>query len=65
MFQSNSFLNTVGEYAFACLSRSDMLLRPTMCNNTLLISTNYSNIVDTKDKRYINQSIDTLQQLIK
>lgn len=49
MFQSDSFINTVGEYAFDCLSRSDMLLRPTLCKHNLLISTNYSSIVVTPD----------------
>lgn len=49
MFQSDSFVNTVGEYAFDCLSRSDMLLRPTLCKHTLLISTNYGDIVVTHE----------------
>lgn len=49
MFQSDSFVNTVGEYAFDCLSRSDMLLRPTLCKHTLLISTNYGDIVVTPE----------------
>ena len=49
MFSSDSFINTVGEYAFDCLSRSDMLLRPTLCKHTLLISTNYGDIVVTPE----------------
>lgn len=49
MFSSDSFINTVGEYAFDCLSRSDMLLRPTLCKHTLLISTNYGEIILTPD----------------
>lgn len=49
MFSSDSFVNTCGEYAFDCLSRSDMLLRPTLCKHTLLISTNYGDIVVTPD----------------
>lgn len=49
MFSSDSFINTVGEYAFDCLSRSDMLLRPTLCKHTLLISTNYDEIILTPD----------------
>ena len=49
MFQTDSFINTTGEYAFDCLNRSDMLLRPTRCNNPLLISTNYGSIVVSLD----------------
>ena len=49
MFSSDSFINTVGEYAFDCLSRSDMLLRPTLCKHTLLITTNYGDIAVTPD----------------
>ena len=49
MFSSDSFINTVGEYAFDCLSRSDMLLRPTLCKHTLLITTNYGDIVVTPE----------------
>ena len=49
MFSSDSFINTVGEYAFDCLNRGDMLLRPTLCKHTLLISTNYGDIVVTSD----------------
>lgn len=49
MFSSDSFINTVGEYAFDCLNRSDMLLRPTLCKHTLLISTNYGKIILTPD----------------
>ncbi len=49
MFSSDSFINTVGEYAFDCLSRSDMLLRPTLSKHTLLINTNYGDIVVTPE----------------
>ena len=49
MFSSDSFVNTCGEYAFDCLIRSDMLLRPTLCKHTLLISTNYGDIVVTPE----------------
>lgn len=49
MFSEYSFVNTVGEYGFDCLTRNDVLLREKVCDNAIEITTQYGNIVVSED----------------
>lgn len=49
MFQKSSFINSVGEYAYDCMNRYDMLLRDETVDQTIKISTQYSDIIVTED----------------
>ena len=48
MIDGLSFINTVGEYAYDCANRNDMLLREVYTNNTMIITTEHDSIVVTK-----------------
>ena len=49
MFIKSSFINTCGEYAYDCCTRSDMLLRDAVCDNAIEINTQYGSIVVSDD----------------
>lgn len=49
MINKGSFINTVGEYAFDCMNRNDMLLREDVCRNAIEITTQYGNIIVSED----------------
>lgn len=49
MFQKSSFINSVGEYAYDCVNRSDMLLRDETSDQTTRISTQYGDLIVTED----------------
>lgn len=49
MFVKNSFINTVGEYAYDCENRYDMLLRDEVCENAIEINTQYGTIIVSTD----------------
>ena len=51
MISTSSFINTVGEHAFDCLTRNDMLLREEVTNNVMVIGTEHGHIVITKDTK--------------
>lgn len=51
MIDGLSFINSVGEYAYDCTNRNDMLLRDVYTNNTMIITTEHDNIVVTKDTK--------------
>lgn len=45
MFIKSSFINTVGEHAYDCCNRCDMLLRDDVSNDSIEINTQYGSIV--------------------
>lgn len=45
MFIKSSFVNTVGEYAYDCDNRYDMLLRVSVSSDSIEINTQYGSIV--------------------
>ena len=49
MFAKYSFINTVGEYAYDCENRSDMLLRDEIAENVIALNTQYGTIVVSGD----------------
>ena len=49
MFVKSSFINSVGEYAYDCENRYDMLLRNDVCDNAIEINTQYATIVVSGD----------------
>lgn len=49
MFQKSSFINSVGEYAYDCMNRYDMLLRDETSDQTIKISTQYGDLIVTED----------------
>lgn len=49
MFQKSSFINTVGEYAYDCMNRYDMLLRDETSDQTIKISTQYGDLIVTEN----------------
>ena len=49
MFQKSSFINTVGEYAYDCMDRYDMLLRDETSDAALILSTQYGDLIVTED----------------
>lgn len=51
MFDKCSFINSVGEYAYDCENRYDMLLRQVLCTHTILIATSYGEIIVTPNTR--------------
>lgn len=51
MFRIDSFINDVGEYAYDCANRNDMLLREELTDKVMIINTNHGNIVVTKDTK--------------
>lgn len=51
MIDGLSFINTVGEYAYDCTNRNDMLLREVYTNNTMIITTEHDSIVVTKNTK--------------
>lgn len=51
MIGTNSFINTVGEYAYDCLTRNDMLLREETSNKVMVIGTEHGSIVCTRDTK--------------
>lgn len=51
MFDKYSFINSVGEYAYDCDNRCDMLLRQVLCKHAILITTNYGEIIVTHNTR--------------
>lgn len=46
-----AFINNVGEYAYDCLNRNDMLLREETSNKVMVIATEHGSIVTTKDTK--------------
>lgn len=52
----NSFINTAGEYAYDCANRTDMLLREATSNKVMIITTEHSSIVTTKDTKIMIDS---------
>lgn len=56
MISVNSFINTVGEYAFDCLTRNDVLLREENSNKVMIITTEHGSIVTTKDTKIMIDS---------
>ena len=50
MFRIDSFINSVGEYAYDCTNRNDMLLREVE-TDCIIIQTNEGSIVVTKDTK--------------
>lgn len=50
MFRIDSFINSVGEYAYDCTNRTDMLLREVE-NDCIIIQTEHGHIVVTKDTK--------------
>jgi hypothetical protein len=51
-----SFINSVGEYAYDCTCRNDVLLRDTMANDVMLIQTNHEDIVVTADTQILKHN---------
>lgn len=51
MIDGLSFINSVGEYAYDCIDRNDMLLREAYINNTMIITTEHDSILVTKDTK--------------
>lgn len=51
MIDGLSFINSVGEYAYDCCNRNDMLLREEYANNVMIITTEHDSIVVTKDTK--------------
>lgn len=51
MIGTTAFINTVGEYAYDCTNRNDMLLREETANNVMVIGTEHGSIVCTKDTK--------------
>lgn len=51
MIDGLSFINSVGEYAYDCTNRHDMLLREVETNKIMIISTEHDSIVVTKDTK--------------
>lgn len=51
MIDGLSFINSVGEYAYDCTNRNDMLLREAYTDNTMIITTEHDSIVVTKDTK--------------
>lgn len=49
MFQKSSFINSVGEYAYDCMNRYDMLLRDETSDSTIRLITQYGDIIVTED----------------
>lgn len=49
MFQKSSFINTVGEYAYDCMNRYDMLLRDETSDAAIRLTTQYGSIIVTED----------------
>lgn len=49
MFDKCSFINSVGEYAYDCYNRYDILLRDDTCANTIKINTQYDTIIVSGD----------------
>lgn len=49
MFQKSSFINSVGEYAYDCMNRYDMLLRDETVGQAVRISTQYGDITVTEN----------------
>ena len=49
MFIKNSFINSVGEYAYDCMNRYDMLLRDEVCDDVIEITTQYESILLTPE----------------
>lgn len=49
MFDKCSFINSVGEYAYDCDNRYDMLLRDDTCANAIEINTQYGTIIVSGD----------------
>lgn len=49
MFDKCSFINSVGEYAYDCDNRYDMLLRDDICDNAVEITTQYGKITVSGD----------------
>lgn len=49
MLQKSSFINTVGEYAYDCMNRYDMLLRDETGDSAIRLSTQYGDIIVTED----------------
>ena len=49
MFTRYSFINSVGEYAYDCENRSDMLLRSEIAENVISLNTQYGTIVVTPE----------------
>nr|DAG43677.1 MAG TPA: hypothetical protein [Caudoviricetes sp.] len=50
MFRIDSFINSVGEYAYDCTNRNDMLLRGVE-TDCIIIQTDQGSIVVTKDTK--------------
>lgn len=51
-----SFINTCGEYAYDCMSRIDVLLRDTCCDNVMLVKTEYDSVVVTADTQLLKHN---------
>lgn len=51
MIDGLSFINSVGEYAYDCTNRNDMLLREEYVNKVMIITTEHDSIVVTKDTK--------------
>ena len=51
MIGTTNFINTVGEYAYDCLNRSDMLLRDETSNEAMLIATEHGSITVTRNTK--------------
>lgn len=49
MFQKSSFINSVGEYAYDCINRYDMLLRDEARDTAIRLITQYGSIIVTED----------------
>ena len=49
MFTKHSFVNSASEYAYDCYNRSDMLLRDAVCDNAIVIDTQYGSITVSGD----------------
>ena len=56
MFKSDSFINTISEYAhdWELYNSNDMLLRETASNNIVIIHTQYGHVFVTKDTLLMN-----------
>ena len=51
MIGTTSFINSVGEYAYDCLTRNGMLLREETSNEVMVIGTEHGSIVCTRDTK--------------
>lgn len=51
MFRIDSFINSVGEYAYDCTNRNNMLLREVDDTECIIISTDQGQIVVTPDTK--------------